>query len=300
MRQAFRTVVAGGLAIASFASLTAACGKEDRATQLTIAISSETEIPKELDTLEVVVVASNGSEVSRVVHDVGTPRFFPTTLAVIPKDDDSLDRPVTIEVRGGKSTSAAGQVFRRAIVSYVEGRTLLVPMALRMACFNFRDCGPNQSCVGGVCRSAEVEAAALSDYAEARVFGGIGGAPCFDERACLAKSTLLEVRPDCTFTVPAGDRVNVSIRWAAAPDRVIALDGADADEGWTRVNETTGKMSAGICDSLLDPEPDPAKRRVPDRALDAHLSTACVVKTAAQPYCPDAEGRAGVGTPLTP
>jgi hypothetical protein len=284
-------------AAALLATTGSACTERDTSTQLTVAITAETEIPRELDTLQVVVTAPNGSEVIRISHDVDTPRFFPTTLAVIPKNERSLDGPVTVEVRGGKTTAFAGQVFRRAIVSYVEGRTLLVPMPLRMACFNFKDCGPSQTCVGGTCRSAAVEPSALVDFNEARVFGGLGGGACFDESKCLASATPVDVRADCTFPVPAAD-ANVSIRWAAAPGRVIVLDGDDAAEGWTRVDAATGKLSSGVCDSLLDKETDPAKRRVPDQALDARVSVTCATKTAALPYCPGADGHSGIGANL--
>lgn len=293
-----RRTLAFALAAATLATSGSACSERDRSTQLTVAITSETEVPRELDTIQVVVTAPDGSEVSRISHDVDTPRFFPTTLAVIPRDGRSLDGPVTIEVRGGRTTAFAGQVFRRAIVSYVEGRTLLVPMPLRMACFEFADCGPNQTCVGGTCRSAELDPNALPDFAETRVFGGLGGAACFDEAKCISEGTPVEVRADCTFPVPAGEKVNVSIRWDAAPKRVIVLDGEDGLEGWTRQDATTGKLSPGVCDSLLDPETDAAKRRVPDKALDARVSTACATKLAALPYCPAADGHSGIGAKL--
>jgi nitrous oxide reductase accessory protein NosL len=66
------------LAFASATTLALlACRSEDRTTQVTVAITSETEIPKELDTLEVVVIDADGSESSRVLHDVQNPRFFP-------------------------------------------------------------------------------------------------------------------------------------------------------------------------------------------------------------------------------
>jgi hypothetical protein len=294
----FQQMAVGALLLGTIGA--SACVEKDNSTQLTIAIAAETEIPRELDTVQVVVVDAKGSEIYRNEYPVSYARFFPTTLAIVPRDDDSLDRPVTIELRGYKQDGSGGQVFRRAIVPFFKGRTLLVPMPLRMACFNFTDCKSNETCAGGRCVPAQLETSTLVDYEEQRVFGGAPNATCFDEAACLGTGTLLPVAADCTFPLPEGSAANVSIRWAAAALRVIGLDGDDPVEGWSRIDARTGKLSAGVCDSLLDPEPDPAKRRVPDRALDARISTACPTKTREQPYCPGADGHTGVGTTLRP
>jgi hypothetical protein len=284
-----------------------ACISKDNSTQITVALASETEIPTELDTVQVVVIDAKGSEIYRNEYPVTYPRFFPTTLAIVPRDDDSLDRPVTIEVRGFKSTSREGQVFRRAVVPFFKGRTLLVPMPLRMACFNFADCKENETCAGGRCVPAQIEASKLVDFREELVFGGLPNAACFDETSCLGDGKPVTVNADCTFPIPASSvgpdgapQVNVSIRWAAADGRVIGLDGDDPVEGWTRVDARTGRLSPGVCDSLLDPEPNPKLRRVPDRALDARVSAACPTKTHDHPPCPSGDGHSGAGVPIRP
>jgi hypothetical protein len=284
-----------------------ACVEKDSSTQITVALAAETEVPRELDTIQVVVIDAKGSEIYRSEYPVTYSRFFPTTLAVVPRDDDSLDRPVTIEVRGFKGATSAGQVFRRAIVPFFKGRTLLVPMPLRMACFDFADCKSNETCAGGRCIPAEVDVSKLTEFREELVFGGLPNAACFDEAACLGDGEPVAVSTDCTFALPAAataangtSRVNVSIRWAAADNRVIGLDGDDPVEGWTRIDDRTGKLSPGVCDSLLDPETDPKKRRVPDKALDARLSTACATKKRDQPQCPGGDGNTGIGTALRP
>lgn len=279
-----------------------ACVEKDTSTQITVAFAAETEIPRELDTLQVVVIDGRGSDIYRNEYPVTNARFFPTTLAIVPKDEDSLERPVTIELRGFKAQTGTGQVFRRAVVPFFKGRSLLVSMPLRMACFNFADCNPNETCAGGRCVSAQVDPARLADFKEERVFGALPTAGCFDETKCLGTGTAFTVNADCTFALPPGasEAVNVSIRWAAADNRVIGLDGDDPVEGWTRLDARTGKLSPGICDSLLDPEMDPKKRRVPDKALDARVSLACPTKAKDQPPCPGADGRAGVGTPIVP
>ncbi len=298
-------VFGGVFVVVSALVALSACVEKDTSTQITVALEAETEIPRELDRIEVVVVSAKGSEIYRNEYPVAYPRFFPTTLAIVPRDSDSLDGPVTIEVRGFKSAALSGQVFRRAVVPFFKGRTLLVPMPLRMACFDFTPCNANETCAGGRCVPAQIDATQLVDFQEEHVFGGLPTAGCFDEAVCLGESKVLSVGADCTFTWPAGvadidgaPRANVAIRWAAAANRVIGLAGDDAVEGWTRVGERTGKLSPGICDSLLDPEPTPTRRRVADKAIELRLSTACAPKKHDQPYCPGGDGHTGAGTPL--
>ena len=298
-----RFFVAAAVTLAIGTSL--ACQREDTRTQVTVALTSETEIPKELDTLEVVVIDADGSETSRVLHDVQNPRFFPATLALVPRSADSLKGPLTVELRGFLKGQDA-QVFRRAVVSYVEGRTLLLPMPLRMACFNFKGCGANETCSGGRCAPAVVDTAKLADFEEGLVFGRAAQKSCFDEDTCIADSTKVPVEPaDCSFAIPDSalrdgeqPRVNVSIRWKAAPNRVIVLDSADPAEGWTLGDDRRGRLSPGVCASLLDLEPDPKKRVIFDQALDVWVSTKCSAKSGLQPFCTSKDGHVGIGATL--
>lgn len=280
---------------------TGACTVKDDRTQITVVLTSETEIPKELDALEITVTAANGSTVYDNVYTVRDPAFFATTLAVIPADSDSLKGPIMVEIKG-KSGNTVG-VFRRAIVSYVEGRTLMLPMPLRMACFNFKDCGATSTCAGGTCQPAAQSSDDLRDYDDKLVFES-SKESCFDEDACLQGAAPVKVAADCTFELPqkvapgARPAVNVSIRWAAAQNRVIVLDEGDAVEGWTvsPENPGLGRISAGVCKSLLDPETDPRKREVPDQALDARISLGCAAKVPTQPFCRRAGNRqSGIG-----
>ncbi len=293
----------GGAAVALGLAVVG-CSATDDKTQLTLVLTSETEIPKELDALAIRVTAANGSTVYANTYTVKEPSFFATTLALIPASEDSLKGPVTVEI-DGISAGVVG-VKRRAIVSYSKGRTLMVPMPLRMACFSFKDCGATGTCAGGTCQPATLDAERPPDFDQRFVFED-DRAKCFDEDACLASSQPVKVEADCTFQLPAvtepGARptANVSIRWAAAAGRVIALDHGDEVEGWSLApgRPGIGKLSAGVCASLLDAEPDPKKRAVPDRALDARVSTRCPAKLPTQPYCRRPDSRqAGIGASL--
>lgn len=285
---------------------TPACVRHDRETQITIALTAETMIPKELDGIEVVVTAPSGSEVSRVFTSVRDGVFFPQTLAIIPADADSLRGAVRIEVSGFVGATKT-QVFRRAIISYVEGRTLFLPMPLRMACFEYLACGANETCAGGECHKAQVDGASLADFDEKYVFESAAGDTCFREETCLGGAQkVLTLADDCTFDLPvdapvtAGGKpqVNVAIRWHAAMDRIIALDEGDAIEGWTITAPGTGKLSAGVCAALKEAAGAPPPG-VPDKAEDAWIATACAPKTALQPYCRDrVTNHVGIGRTL--
>jgi hypothetical protein len=280
-----RTAAALLLAAASLAGC-----KEDRETQVTVAITSETKVPEEIDKLEVVVTDGEGSERSRILHDVKFQTFFPATLAIIPEGSGSIGEPVQVDIRAVKGP--VNMVLRRSVVSFVEGRTLLLPMPLRMACFSVESCGATQTCAGGECVDADVEEDKLPDFDPALVFPADAGEECFDEEACLPESEPVPLGDPvaCTFELKSADAVNVSVEWAAAAGRVIALDSNDPLEGWTRVDDVTGQLSPGVCRLLND-------QASPNRALSVYVSTVCPPKRVNQPYCDRGNG-GGVGAKL--
>ncbi len=294
-----------GLFLVPALALVSACQTPDKSTQITIAITSETDIPKELDFLEVTILNSKGVLASYNFYEVKTPGFFPATLGVIPQSSASLEGPVTVVLRGSLAGKDA-QVFRRATLSFVEGRTLLLPIPLRMACFNFRGCADGETCAGGTCQPDLVDSPKLADFDEKLVFGKSSPETCFDEDTCIAESTKATVRAsDCSFPIPDGairegetrPRVNVSIRWKAAENRVIVLDQGDPVEGWTFA-AGRGVLSPGVCASLLDLEPNPKRRQIFDQALDVWVSTQCAAKVSLQPFCTGKDGHVGIGASL--
>ena len=277
-------------------SPTLGCSSVDNKTQVTVALASETEIPKELDSFALRVFSTRTGEL-RFSKDYypSSGREFPTTLAVIPFDEDSLESPVRIELEG--RVGATVFLRRQAVVSYVKDRNLLLSMPLRMACFQFQDCGPNSTCAGGQCVSSAVDPAKLVDFDPKLVFGDQGA--CFDEEKCLPATVETKVDPDCTFAIPEGSaegQGNVSIRWAAAPARVLALDANDAQEGWTRLSATRGKLSQGACDSHFQRLGGDQKPLVPDWAKTVYFTPTCPSKTSLLPYClSEATKHAGIG-----
>jgi hypothetical protein len=305
--KAFRTF--GKLALLTGAVLgTASCAKDT--TQITVALTSETEIPEELDTLKVSVVGADG-EVRSFTYDKSNGLdkvFFPGTAAVIPVSEKSFERPLTIELRGEQKGQTI--LFRRSRVSYIRDRNISIPMPLRMACVAVT-CAEGQTCKGGQCVSDFIEPSQVFDYQEVR---GDLAANCFEETSCLAdsKAVLVTIKPtkanpgpfdyECTFPTnqaTAGGKANVSIRWEQAQKRVITLDEGDALEGWVKVNETTGKLATGICASYRDSERDLSKRIVYDRALDVAVSNKCFPKTNRTAFCMDSAAKRVAGAGIT-
>jgi hypothetical protein len=292
-----------GTVLAATSAIVSGCATADTDTQITVGLTSEALIPKELDKMRVTIKSADGTQKFFQEYDNINNRTFPGTAAVIPGGKDSLSGPLTIEVRGYSGNEEV--LTRRSRLSYVPGRNIVIPMPLRMACFN-KLCSADETCSGGVCKKVEtLPASSLRTYKESEIKGDLG-VECFDETTCIASAKRVEVtitRPsasaslyeyECTFPVTAGSNTNVSIRWAAAENRVIVLDEGDGEEGWTlSADKTTGKLAPGICAAYADPKPfkDPA-RAVYDRALDVAVSssTKCVVKNQKLPFCPVVDG----------
>lgn len=274
-----------------------ACGGSDRDTQITVALSSETQIPQELDafTLQIIVTKTGDLRFSQTYY----PRSgndFPTTLAVVPLDEDSLRSPIRIELQGMKGADVF--LKREAVVSYFRGRNVLLAMPLRMACFDFKDCGNGSTCSGGQCVPSTVDAAALPTFDPRYVFGEQNPA-CLDEQACLPGGVALDVRPDCSFDLPATAKTgtgNIAVRWAVAPGRVLALDEGDKQQGWSRTADGAGVLSQGVCDSHFKRQDTNGNPLVRDWAETIYFSSACATKTELVPYChSSATGHAGIG-----
>lgn len=259
----------------------------DNETQITVGLQSEAAVPAELSSFTLTVTATRTNEV-RYTNEylLKDGKDFPTTLAVIPADSDSLKSPLKIEVVAKQGQNVV--LTRTSVASYIEGRNLLLSMPLRMACFQFKDCGAGQTCRGGQCVEAIVPNDQLVDYDPKFILPETAG--CFDEEKCLAAKTEVTVAQDCTFPIATADPVNVAIRWAAAPARLLALESGDKQEGWTRLAPDKGQLSVGACDSHFQ------RGDFSDWAKQVYVTTGCASKTSLQPYCRSTvTGTAGIG-----
>ena len=277
----------------------------DHDTQITVAIASEAEVPNELAAFRVTVTVT-GQTVPRFqqVYNPTDGKDFPTTLAVIPVDEDSLGKPVEVKIEGwlagteNNTDTTPPALTRTSIASYVEGRNLLLAMPLRMACLGFAQCASGQTCAGGQCVAATVASASLPNFAESLLSSTAPS--CFDEDSCLAAKSLVDVvdhagaADDCTFPIPSKD-VNVAIRWADAPARLLTLDSGDATEGWTATSDAIGKLSQGVCNSHFQRKDAQGNLIVSDWAKQVYVTTGCPAKTSTTPYCKNEPHQVGIG-----
>lgn len=272
----------------------AACSV-DHETQVTLAIASEAKIPDEVSSLQVTVTATKTNQIRfQQTYNPTDGSGFPTTLAIIPADEDSLSDPIRVDLH---AQGPSIDLKRSAIVSYVEGRNLLLAMPLRMACLNFGDCPAGKSCAGGQCVEPTVASSTLPTFSEALI--SPTAANCFDESKCLVARTLVDVAKDCSFPL-SGDptQLNVAIRWKAAEGRVLTLDSGDAVEGWT-VQGGRGLLSPGVCNSHLE-QKNGDGTTVADYAEQVYVTTGCAAKTSLIPYCKQAGAQVGVGASAPP
>lgn len=295
MKRAFSALAISALALGAFA--TTACSTDDK-TQVTVAIQSEAIVPSELSAFTVKVTSTRTHEVRFTQTYYPESKDLPSTLAVIPADEDSLGSPVEIEIAafgaGTDPTTATPILKRSSVVSYIEGRNLLLSMPLRMACLTFQECGDGKTCAGGQCVSSTVPSSTLKDYSAGLV---TSTTECFDEDKCLAQSLVADVKGDCTFALPSQDAstVNVSIRWKAAAGRLLTLDRDDPQEGWTVVSPGLGRLSDGICNSHFQRLGANGQPLVSDVAEQVYVATSCAAKTASLPYCPSGTHQSGTG-----
>ena len=292
--------VTRALALATLAFAGAACSSVDEQTQITLGLSAETEIPKELDSFAIRVFSTRTGEL-RFSQDYfpTSGREFPTTLAVIPADEASLESPIRVEIEGRQGSKV--QLRRQSVVSFFKKRNVFLNVPLRMACFQFKDCGPENTCAGGQCVPARIDPSTLPEYESRYVFGENGR--CFDEEKCLGDRETLVIEDNCEFSFrDRGEGVgNVSIRWAAAPGRVLALESDDPQEGWRRIGPGRGRLSQGACDSHFQRRGPDDELLVSDWAKTVYFSGTCPSKPKLLPICySDATQHSGIGAIAAP
>jgi hypothetical protein len=268
------------------AALASGCTQDDP-TQITVSLMSEAEALTELECVQLTVKHTDGQTAFQYQYPLVNAGFFPSAVAIVPHDSSSLDSPLTVDVQGFATDCANGTpvVERTAVVSFIDGRNLLLPMPLRMACFD-QSCGGGSGCVGGLCQPlTPTPATSLSNYASDLVTAEDGGSGCFDEETCLAGAVATTINPDdCTFALPSGPDVNVAVQWAAAEGRIITLQGDDPQEGWVTTAPGIGTLSKGVCTAVVE-QSDGGSLPVPDKALAVWTTTACPTLHALQPFC---------------
>lgn len=275
-------------------------------TELVAGVSTQVQVPKELQAVEVSV--SSGGITSYCQHfDVVQGKVqLPKTLGVNKQDDSG---PVTISIIGYLNAAAdlddarsdcpddptmasafsdanvtlVPKVVRRSIQTYRDQHVAFVPMPLRFACFdNPCNTGPTpatMTCKAGACVDANIDSSLLTDYGDDLVFGDAN--TCFSDLKCLASAqppTLIDAT-NCLYSAigPAVATGDLNVRVIFDGFVSETLD-SDPDEGFfipdaTKPNQF--QLAPGLC------HPTSGSHKI----ISVAASQSCPTKTALQPLC---------------
>jgi hypothetical protein len=206
-----------------------------RPTELVPAVLSQVVVPHDLQSVRVTVFA-NGKTSFDQAYDVGPNGTveLPSTLGVV--SGESSSTVVRITVRGyekpcaesndcndqGDSPvgSSGSRILRRSVQTFVDQRTLFVPMPLSYSCWN-TDCdiNSNKTCKGNTCVDGTMAQTELVDFDPSLVDGtGVCFSPklCFDVKP--EGGTSLSVAPfvvdagSCLYEYPTPAPVGLNVR----------------------------------------------------------------------------------------
>lgn len=292
----------GALAIGGLlASLATGAGCSSKpATQFTVGVQSQIQVPKDLKTIRITASAggTRGFCATYPVED-GTARL-PQSLALAPGGDPNTAVTVTVigfektknDVDGTfrdecliPSVSAdpadvdRAQIVRRSRQPYAPAKNVYVPMPLKYSCYGV-DCKDGQTCKGGKCVDPAVDIASLPVYAPDLLYGNTS--TCFDEDACLGDAvgpTIVDAAT-CLYEIPPGSNLRdagMNVRAVFEGGGVEILD-LSVEEGFFIPDATKPnrfQLAAGVC------HPAPGGRRI----ANVNASRTCVSKNMFQPMC---------------
>lgn len=196
-------------------------GCKDR-TELMIGVATDLRAPDTLDGARL-VVSREGVPVHDVSWDItgsSIPENLPGSYGIF-SDGDELQ--VDVSLQGFKNGDAI--LDRRALVTFIEGRTLFFRMTLVAGCVDRTDCSDNQSCIEGSCQDREVDSRTLPEFEDNLV----------TELTCLSGPMYIDTATNLPMTTSADA--------AACPSNLCS-------EGVCHVDPTT--MGGGMSDGGTD------------------------------------------------
>jgi hypothetical protein len=285
------SVALTALVLVSFGSAGGSGCSTKRPTELVPAVLSQVVVPHDLQSVRVTVFA-NGKTSFDQAYDVGPNGTveLPSTLGVV--SGESASTVVRITVRGYETPCAASndcndgtdepvgssgsRILRRSVQTFVDQRTLFVPMPLSYSCWN-TDCGidSNMTCKGNTCVDGATAELALVDFDPSLVDGtGVCFSPklCFDDQpeggTSLAVAPLLVDPTTCTYEYPAPTPVGLNVRayyqnfaWnkdSSGQFQPVLQNGGEQEilnedpvEGFTLVSTPDAGPGAGVKGSLF-------------------------------------------------
>lgn len=144
-----------GPLVCAAALVLVACG--DPRTEIFVVVEGDLDVPSELDSVEVEVVAPDGAfETARADVTTGP---LPRTLGVV-WDGGRLD-PFVVTARG--SVGGSVTVEQSARVAFLHEQTVVLRLRLDGSCVG-DTCGLDETCSAGVCVSVDVDADSLESF----------------------------------------------------------------------------------------------------------------------------------------
>ncbi len=291
-------------------------GCSDDPTEIVAGMTTQINVGKDMQVVGVTVRLGGRFVFCQGYDVVNGTVTLPSTLGVVPQEDrDTVPaEPVTVEVVGfrGNVTTAeefslncsintynAGEgdarVLRRRRMPYFAGEILYLPMPLKESCKDV-SCAEDETCVGGLCESADIDNSSLEAYADELIFGNTS--TCFSPERCIPLGATLPAVPvgdptaadfDCTYRFPQDPNadpiptspgaLNVDVIYQSFNTEILDLDDK---EGFTFPDPNdplTFRLAENLCISQIK-QPDP-------RIIGIRSAPLCAAKRALQPICDD-------------
>lgn len=298
--------------LCTFAGLLAtslACSST-RPTEIVAGVSTQIRVPDDIRAVGVVVQANGAVEFCEHYSVVDGVATLPATLGVLGQSGLSTRGTVTVQVIGfrtarsefekdclvrAEDTGLDAMVIRRRRLTFVDDQIKFLPLPLKESCADNHCSSEAETCIGGKCVIADIDAASLSNYSDSLLFGNTN--TCFDARRCLAEGLTVPVQLEdpktCTFKAlwparlqkPAPGDLNVRLFFKSFGSEVLDLDfdstAEDQREGFAFAGEEddalTFKLAPNLCENAYAVD-NPS-------VLSIDASAACTAKRALQPIC---------------
>ncbi len=300
---AFATAILGGFP--------SACSSPE-ATELLVGVSTQVEVPRELQTVRLDVLAGpdpifcsnyevfNGRvQLPRTLGLTKQQANLPITVAIYgflqKKDALPLDCKLAPKVKNADDPNLtetekaeAARVLRRSIQPYIDDQILYIPMPLKYACFDKECPKETDTCKAGRCVDATTDPKTLLPYQEGFTNGS--SSTCFPLKDCMfgAGAAPMQVldKATCRYKVPGGSLSNMNVM-LAFDEFVVELLDQDKDEGFFFPDPQGQPDVIQLTDALCKGEPV-------HKILSVVASASCPPKSIYQPICNNGD------IPLTP
>lgn len=267
-------------------ALTPSC-QEREVSSITLAITSEASVPREIDGISLEVRRGDRPMFARSygIDPVSRQARIPGSLTLKLHPDEDPGERIRVVLRAELKQEQV--VLRSATTTFVEGKNKLLRITLRYSCLDYpKLCKAGETCLGGRCQDEFINPATLPETPpEAQIFPTINQTGCFDDRdeQCGKWQQALQdlaafAAEGCKFSVVGEqDKLNVFALWAVQLNQghPVVLD-QDKQEGWFFDEESSGvvRLSEGLCEQVQQ-----------GKISHIFYNFACPTKTLQTPVC---------------